>query len=153
MSEISQAPRLTLPASNGDTVTLPGTGSKGAVVFFYPKDNTSGCTKEAQGFTAAKEDFAALGIEIYGISKDSLKSHDNFITKQGLSVTLLSDEDGAACAAFDVWREKSMYGKKFFGIERSTFLIAADGRILREWRKVKVPGHVEAVLDAARTLF
>jgi peroxiredoxin Q/BCP len=122
------------------------------VLFFYPRDDTSGCTKENEAFTALQSEFAALGVKVYGISKDSLASHEKFMAKKNLTVPLLSDEGSDVCEKFGVWKEKSMYGKKFMGIERSTFLIDADGRIAQEWRKVKVPGHAEAVLEAARAL-
>ena len=119
---------------------------------FYPRDNTSGCTKEAQAFTAHQEAFEKLDIKIVGISKDSVKSHDKFVEKQALGMPLLSDEEGDICEQFGVWKEKSMYGKTYFGIERSTFLIDGSGQVVQEWRKVKVAGHVEAVLAAAQTL-
>ncbi len=143
------APDFTLPGTGGD-ITLSTLRPAFVVLFFYPRDNTSGCTKEAIGFTEQAEAFAKAGARVFGISKDSMKSHHRFIEKQGLSVPLLSDEQSDVCEKFDVWKEKSMYGKKFMGIERSTFLIGPDGHILREWRKVKVVGHVEDVLGAVK---
>ena len=122
------------------------------VLFFYPRDNTSGCTVEAKTFTTLLPEFEALDAKVIGISKDSVKTHNNFIHKQELKVQLMSDADSDVCEKFDVWKEKSMYGKTFFGIERSTFLINAEGQVVREWRKVKVPGHVKAVLNALKEL-
>ncbi|MFM9976738.1 MAG: peroxiredoxin [Sphingomonadaceae bacterium] len=120
------------------------------VVYFYPKDDTPGCTKEAQGFTELAGDFAAADTVVIGISKDSVASHAKFAGKYGLQVLLGSDGDGSVCDAFGVWVEKSMYGKTYMGIERATFLIGADGKIARIWRKVKVPGHAADVLAAAQ---
>jgi peroxiredoxin Q/BCP len=120
-----------------------------AVIYFYPKDDTSGCTREAQDFTALAEDFAAAGVRVIGISKDSTASHAKFVAKHALAVELASDEDGTAFDAFGVWGEKQMYGRIYMGIERATFLFDA-GRLVQAWRKVKVPGHAQAVLDAAR---
>lgn len=122
------------------------------IVYFYPKDDTTGCTKEAQEFTALAGDFAKAGTAILGISKDSEKSHAKFIGKYDLKVALGSDTDGSMCEAFGVWVEKSMYGKKYMGIERATFLIGADGTIAQVWRKVKVAGHAADVLEAAKAL-
>jgi len=122
------------------------------VIYFYPKDDTPGCTKEAQGFTELAADFAADGTIVIGISKDSVASHVKFAGKYGLQLLLGSDGDGSVCDAFGVWVEKSMYGKKYMGIERATFLIAADGKIARVWRKVKVAGHPAEVLAAAQSL-
>lgn len=146
------APDFTLPQDGGDPVTLSALRPAPVVLFFYPRDNTSGCTKEAIGFSEALPEFEALGVKVFGVSKDSLASHEKFRTKQGLSVPLLSDEDSDLSERLDVWKEKSMYGKKFWGIVRSTFLIDGEGNIVREWRKVKVPGHVDEVLEAARAL-
>ena len=120
--------------------------------FSIPRDDTSGCTKQALAFTALQADFAALNTQVIGISKDSVTSHDKFVTKYQLTIPLLSDESGTVSEAFGVWKEKSMYGKTYMGIERSTFLINADGQIVSEWRKVKVPSHVEAVLQALKDL-
>lgn len=146
------APDFTLPRDGGDTLTLSSLRPKAVVLFFYPRDNTSGCTKEAVAFSGLKDAFDAAGATIVGISKDSVASHDKFRDKQGLSVPLVSDADDETCEAYGVWKEKSMYGKKFFGIERSTFLIDGKGRIARVWRKVKVPGHAEEVLEAVKAL-
>lgn len=122
------------------------------VLYFYPKDDTSGCTREALDFTALIDDFANAGFHVVGVSKDSDKKHQAFIAKHGLKVALFSDGDGALCEAYGAWVEKSLYGRKYMGIDRSTFLIDKDGRIARIWRKVKVAGHAEAVLAAARAL-
>jgi thioredoxin-dependent peroxiredoxin len=122
------------------------------VIYFYPKDDTPGCTKEAQGFTQLAAEFAAAETIVIGISKDSVTSHAKFAGKYGLQVLLGSDSDGSVCEAFGVWVEKAMYGKKYMGIERATFLVAADGKIARVWRKVKVPGHPAEVLAAAISL-
>mgnify|MGYP006309937767 CR=1 FL=1 len=145
------APDFTLPGTAGD-VTLSDLRGKAVVLFFYPRDDTSGCTKENEAFSAMQDDFTAAGAVVYGISKDSIASHEKFMAKKDLTVPLLSDETSDVCEKFGVWKEKSMYGKKFMGIERSTFLIDAEGRIAREWRKVKVPGHAEEVLEAVRAL-
>ncbi|WP_136441285.1 peroxiredoxin family protein [Pacificoceanicola onchidii] len=145
------APDFTLPATNGE-VSLSGLKGTAFVLFFYPRDDTSGCTKENEAFTALQGDFEALGVKLFGVSKDSIASHEKFMKKKALEVPLISDEHGTLSEDFGVWKEKSMYGKKFMGIERSTFLIGADGAIVHEWRKVKVPGHAEAVLEAARAL-
>ncbi len=146
------APTVDLPRNGGGTLNLADLRPNKVVVFFYPKDNTPGCTKEAIGFTEAAEEFSKLGVELVGISKDSIKSHEKFIEKQNLNVILLSDEHGTVCEDFNVWTEKSMYGKTYMGIERSTFLIDGSGQVVQEWRKVKVPGHVEEVLAAAKNL-
>ena len=147
------APDFTLPlAQNGGEITLADLRGKSIVLFFYPRDDTSGCTKQALAFTALQADFAALNTQVIGISKDSVTSHDKFVTKYQLTIPLLSDESDTVSEAFGVWKEKSMYGKTYMGIERSTFLINADGQIVSEWRKVKVPGHVEAVLQALKDL-
>jgi peroxiredoxin Q/BCP len=119
-------------------------------LYFYPKDDTPGCTKEAQAFTALAEDFAGAGVKIVGVSRDPMKKHDKFIAKYDLTVPLASDEDGRISDAFGTWIEKSMYGRKYMGMERSTFLIGPDGTVKQAWRGVKVPGHAEAVLAAAR---
>lgn len=140
----SKAPQLKLPATNGQTLSIPA--DTGLVVFFYPKDNTPGCTNEAKDFSALKASFEEKGYSIVGISRDSLASHEKFIEKQDLSVMLASDEDGVATDAFGVWVEKNMYGRKYMGIERSTFVIGADGTVEHAWRKVKVKDHAKAVL-------
>ena len=152
MPETSQtAPDFTLPGTGGE-VSLSALKGRPVVLFFYPRDDTSGCTKEAQGFSASREAFEAAGASVFGISKDSLPSHEKFASKREITVPLLSDEHGSVCEDYGVWKEKSMYGKTYMGIERSTFLIAADGTIARIWSKVKVPGHVEEVLEAVRAL-
>lgn len=149
---VRPAPDFTLPADDGRKVTLSALAPAPVVLFFYPRDNTSGCTKEAVAFSLLKPDFDALGVQVFGISKDSLASHEKFRTKQNLAIPLLSDEGEQVCEAYDVWKEKKMYGKTFFGIVRSTFLIDGTGQIVREWRKVKVDGHAQEVLTAARAL-
>lgn len=143
------APALDLATDGGGQTTIAG---KTAVVYFYPKDDTSGCTKEGQEFTALAADFAHAGVEVIGVSKDSIASHAKFRSKYDLGVTLASDPDGVACEAWGVWVEKSMYGRKYMGIERATFLVGADGRIVKAWHKVKVPGHAAEVLAAAQAL-
>ena len=145
------APALKLSASDGVTTDLAAPG-KPLVLYFYPKDDTSGCTREAQDFTALASDFARAGARIVGVSRDAMNKHEKFIAKYDLAVPLASDEDGVISDAFGTWVEKSMYGRKYMGMERATFLIAADGRIVREWRKVKVPGHAADVLAAVRAV-
>lgn len=146
------APDFTLPRDGGGTISLSDLRGSAVVLFFYPRDDTSGCTKESIGFSEALDAFGAAGAQVFGISKDSAESHDKFVSKRGLTVPLLSDENSTTCEDYGVWKEKSMYGKKFMGIERSTFLIGADGKIARVWRKVKVAGHVEEVLEAVKAL-
>ena len=146
-----QAPELKAVASDGSTVELAAPGNP-LVLYFYPKDDTSGCTREAQDFTALAGDFEKAGARVVGVSRDPMKRHEKFIGKYDLKVPLLSDEDGAISNAFGTWVEKSMYGRKYMGIERATFLIDRDGVVKRVWRKVKVPGHAEEVLEAAREL-
>ena len=151
-AEGSPAPDFKLPTDGGGEFSLSAHSGKPVVLFFYPKDDTSGCTAEAVAFTAAKGDFEKLGVTVAGMSPDPVKKHDKFKEKHGLDVVLVSDEDKSALEAYDVWKEKSMYGRKYMGVERSTFLIGADGKILKAWRKVKVPGHVDEVLAAARDM-
>ena len=146
------APDFTLPRDGGGEITLSALRGAKVVLYFYPKDDTPGCTTEALDFTARAADFAAAGTTVIGISKDSVKKHDKFIAKHGLGIALASDEHGQTCEDYGVWVEKSMYGRKYMGVERTTFLIGRDGRIAKIWRKVKVPGHAEAVLAAARAL-
>ena len=148
---MEKAPQFTLQTAEGPK-TLGDFAGQTLVLYFYPKDMTSGCTTQAQGFRDFKAEFAAAGAQILGVSKDSLKRHDKFTEKESLTFLLGSDEDGHVCEDYGVWKEKSMYGKKYMGIERSTFLINAQGLIAREWRKVKVPGHVAEVLEAAKSL-
>jgi thioredoxin-dependent peroxiredoxin len=146
------APDAAFMALDGSSKSAATYKGRKLVLYFYPKDDTPGCTKEAQGFTESAADFTAAGVEIVGISKDSAKSHAKFAGKYDLKIDLGSDESGAVCEAFGVWVEKSMYGKQYMGIERATFLIGADGKVAQIWRKVKVPGHVAEVLEAAKTL-
>jgi thioredoxin-dependent peroxiredoxin len=153
MAEVgAKAPVATWTLSGGNQGSVSDHKGRKLVVYFYPKDDTSGCTKEAQEFTALTADFAAAGTDIVGISRDSVKSHDKFTGKYDLKIALGSDEGGEVTEAFGVWVEKSMYGKKYMGIERATFLIDADGVIARVWRKVKVPGHAAEVFEAAKAL-
>lgn len=146
------APQVNLPRDGGATLSLADMRPSNVVLFFYPKDNTPGCTKEAIGFSELMSEFETANTKVIGISKDSVSAHDKFITKQNLAMPLLSDENSDICEQFQVWKEKSMYGKTFMGIERSTFLIDGTGQVVREWRKVKVPGHVEEVLEAVKAL-
>jgi len=144
----TRVPGIAVATSAGDTIDLAAPGGR-LVLYFYPKDDTSGCTREAQDFTALADDFAAAGAKVIGVSRDDHKSHDKFIAKYALKVPLAAD-DGALSEAFGTWVEKSMYGRKYMGMERATFLIERDGTLLREWRKVKVPGHAAEVLEAVR---
>jgi peroxiredoxin Q/BCP len=146
------APAFKLPGAGGGHLSLAGLKGKKVVLYFYPKDDTSGCTKEAIEFNALKDDFAEAGAVVVGVSPDGVKSHDKFREKYGLTFPLAADEDKETLNAYGVWIEKSMYGKKYMGVDRSTFLIDAKGRVARVWRKVKVPGHAEEVLAAARGL-
>jgi len=151
ISEGDRAPDMDVTASDGRTVNLSHPGHP-LVLYFYPKDDTSGCTREAQDFTALAAEFAKAGALVVGVSRDPMKRHEKFIDKYELKVPLASDEDGRISDAFGTWVQKSMYGRKYMGMERSTFLIGADGKVLRAWRKVKVPGHAEEVLGAVREL-
>lgn len=146
----SQAPSFKRPATGGADVTSADLKGSNVVLYFYPKDNTSGCTLEGQDFKKLEKQFRKLNCEIFGVSRDSLKSHEKFKEKCGFPFELISDEDETLCRAFDVIQMKSLYGRKFEGIERSTFLIDKKGVIRGEWRKVKVPGHAEAVLICAK---
>lgn len=147
-----KAPAFSLPDASGALVRLADLKGKPVALFFYPKDDTTGCTQEARDFTAAAPDFAAADTVVIGVSKDSPASHARFQAKHDLAVRLLSDMAGQACEAYGVWVEKSMYGKAFMGIERSTFLIDSAGTVAQTWRKVKVAGHAQAVLQAAKSL-
>ena len=146
------APDFSLPRDGGETVSLADLKGKNVVLYFYPRDDTSGCTKEAIAFTELLPDFEAAGTKVFGISKDSVKKHDKFVAKHDLKVVLLSDEESDMCERYGVWKEKSMYGKTYMGIERSTFVIDGDGKLSAQWLKVKVPGHVEEVLTHVQSL-
>lgn len=151
--EIGQpAPDVSLPADGGGHVSLSDLKGRAVVLYFYPKDDTSGCTKEALAFKDALGEFEAAGAVIVGVSKDPVTKHDRFKSKYDLPFALASDADGDVCERYGVWKEKSMYGKTYMGIERTTVLIDAQGVVRQIWRKVKVPGHAEAVLDAVRAL-
>jgi len=148
----TRAPAFSLPATDGREISLDGLRGRKVVLYFYPKDDTSGCTLEAQAFQSLRGEFEAADTEIVGVSPDSLKSHDKFRAKHGLEFPLASDETKAMLEAYGVWVEKSMYGRRYMGVERTTVLIDREGRIARIWNKVKVPGHAEEVLAAARAL-
>ena len=141
------APSVVLPNETGKIIDLKNFRPSTIILFFYPRDNTSGCTREAKDFTENLKLFNKAKVTVIGVSKDSIESHEKFIKKQDLAITLLSDQDGSACEDFGVWKEKSMYGKTYMGIERSTFIINGQGLIIKEWRKVKVNGHVKEVLE------
>ncbi|GIR84565.1 MAG: peroxiredoxin [Rhodobacteraceae bacterium] len=146
------APDVILPNETGDIIDIKDFRPNMVVLFFYPRDNTSGCTREAKDFTENTELFNNLNINVFGISKDSITSHEKFIKKQNLTIPLLSDEAGSVCEDFGVWKEKSMYGKIYMGIERSTFIIDGSGSVTHEWRKVKVANHVAEVLETVKKL-
>ena len=146
------APRVILPNETGQIIDLKNFRPNPIVLFFYPRDNTSGCTREAKDFTENLNLFEKAKVNIFGVSKDSIESHEKFIKKQNLAISLLSDKNGTVCEDFGVWKEKSMYGKTYMGIERSTFIIDGNGLVTKEWRKVKVPGHVNEVLQALENL-
>ncbi len=153
MVEVGQmAPDAAFEMADGKRASIADWRGQKLVIYFYPKDDTGGCTKEAQAFSLLLPDFAKANTAVLGMSKDSVASHEKFIGKYQLDVALGSDGDGSACDAFGVWVEKSMYGRNYMGIERSTFLIGADGKISEIWRKVKVAGHAESVLETARAL-
>ncbi|MGY3085308.1 peroxiredoxin [Pseudomonas fragi] len=141
-----------IPATSEKTVSLSQLKGKQVVIYFYPKDSTPGCTTEGQGFRDHYAEFQAANTEVFGVSRDSLKSHENFKAKQGFPFELLSDKDEALCQLFDVIKLKKLYGKEYLGVDRSTFLIDKDGVLRHEWRGVKVPGHVEAVQEQAKAL-
>jgi peroxiredoxin Q/BCP len=149
INEGDKAPAITVTATDGSSVNLASPGQP-LVLYFYPKDDTSGCTREAQDFTALAGEFSKAGAKVIGVSRDPVKSHEKFIGKYELKVPLVSDQDGRISDAFGTWVQKSMYGRKYMGMERATYLIGADGRVLRAWRKVKVPGHAQEVLEAVR---
>lgn len=152
VSEGDKAPDFSLPTNGDGHFTLSEQNSP-VVLFFYPKDDTSGCTKEAIGFSEHLDSFKKLGCAVIGMSPDPVKKHDKFVAKHELTTTLVSDEEKTALDAYGVWVEKSMYGKKYMGVERTTLIIGADGVVAKAWHKVKVPGHVEEVLATAQELF
>lgn len=152
ITEGAIAPDFTLPRDGGGEIGLAALKGQKVVLYFYPKDDTPGCTVEALDFTARAADFTAAGAVVIGISKDPVQKHDKFVKKHGLGIALVSDEHGTTCEDYGVWVEKSMYGKTYMGIERATFLIGADGRVARAWRKVSVPDHADEVLKAAQAL-
>ncbi|WP_099866582.1 thioredoxin-dependent thiol peroxidase [Pararhizobium haloflavum] len=152
LTEGDAAPGFTLPRDGAETVSLEDLKGRKVVLFFYPKDDTSGCTAEAIAFTGLRSDFQKAGADVIGMSPDPVKKHDKFRDKHGLTVPLVSDEEKSTLEAYGVWKEKSMYGRKYMGVERSTFLIDENGRIARVWRKVKVPGHAEDVLAAVKAM-
>ena len=146
------APNVMLPNENGENIDLKNFRPNPIVLFFYPRENTTGCTREAKDFTENLNQFDSTNVSVIGISKDSVESHKKFINKQNLAISLLSDENGKVCEDFGVWKEKSMYGKTYMGIERSTFLIDGFGNVVKEWRKVKIKDHVADVLSAVTNL-
>ena len=152
LSEGSKAPEFNLPNQSDELMSSSSLQGCPYVIFFYPRDNTSGCTQENIDFNDAKAEFESLGIKLLGVSRDSVKSHDKFVTKLGLTFPLLADTEEVMCNDYGVLVEKSMYGRKYMGIERSTFLVNQDGDIVKIWRKVKVPGHVDAVLESVKSL-
>ena len=151
IDERDRAPDIEIETTDGRRINLAAP-AKPLVLYFYPKDDTSGCTREAQDFTALAGEFDSAGVEVVGVSRDSMNKHEKFIAKYELTVRLASDEDGRVSDAFGTWVQKSMYGRKYMGMERSTFLIGRDGRVVKAWRKVKVPGHAAEVLKAAQSL-
>ncbi|MBD1549316.1 thioredoxin-dependent thiol peroxidase [Roseibium aggregatum] len=155
MSELTigdTAPEFELEGDGGTKISMAALKGSPVVIYFYPKDDTPGCTKEAIAFSGLEPEFAKLGAKIIGISPDTAAKHDKFKAKHNLTVRLAADPEKAVCEAFGVWVEKSMYGRKYMGVERSTFLVDAEGKIARIWPKVKVAGHAEAVLDAVKAL-
>jgi len=152
VEEGQAAPDFELATDNGEIVKLSQLHGRKVVVYFYPKDDTSGCTKEAIAYSELADRFTSIDVEVIGISPDSVDSHQKFKAKHGLNIRLAADEEKAAAEAYGVWVEKKMYGRTFLGVERSTFLIGPDGAIAKVWRKVKVPGHAEAVLETANSL-
>jgi peroxiredoxin Q/BCP len=152
LNEGDRAPDFDLPADGGGRITLSDLKGKAVVLYFYPRDDTPGCTTEAIAFSGLKDEFAAANAVVVGVSKDTPLSHDKFIAKHDLTVRLASDSDGQVIEAYGAWVEKSMYGKKYMGIDRSTVLVDGEGTVRQVWRKVKVPGHADAVLKAARSL-
>lgn len=147
-----KAPNFTLPKDNGGEISLSNLIGKNVVLYFYPKDDTSGCTNQAQQFSAALNEFDALNTVVIGVSKDSIKSHDKFKAKYDLKIDLLSDEELKVANEYGTWVEKSMYGRKYMGMDRSSFLIDTNGNIAQIWRKVKIPGHIDTVIKAIKSL-
>jgi thioredoxin-dependent peroxiredoxin len=148
----TKVPEFSLPVSGGGSWSLKDAKGKKLVIYFYPRDMTSGCTRESQDFRDLSKAFAKAGAQIVGISRDSVASHEKFVAKEKLPFALLADTEEKVCKLFEVIKEKSLYGRKYLGVDRSTFLIDADGRLSQEWRAVKVPGHAEAVLEATQRL-
>ncbi|MDE0800579.1 MAG: thioredoxin-dependent thiol peroxidase [Rhodospirillaceae bacterium] len=148
----NKAPNFNLPVNGGQTASLNSLTGKNVIVYFYPKDDTPGCTKEACGFRDAMPDFKKANTVVIGISKDTIEKHEKFISKYDLNFSLASDENNSMCDDYEVWKEKNMYGRKYMGIERSTFLVDGKGILRAEWRKVKVSGHVDEVLAAVQAL-
>jgi thioredoxin-dependent peroxiredoxin len=148
----AQVPDFSLPMTGGGVWTLKGAAGKKLVIYFYPKDMTSGCTRESQDFRDLYGAFRKAGTQVVGVSRDSVASHDKFAQRESLPFPLLADSDEKVCKLFDVIKQKSLYGRKYLGVERSTFLLDGTGRVRQEWRKVKVPGHAEEVLEAAQRL-
>ena len=145
-----KAPDFNLPASGGKNIRLSDFKGRKVILYFYPKDDTSGCTKEACSFTENISSLNKLDVQVIGVSKDSVEKHEKFIKKYGLKFPLVSDEEGTLCAAYDTWVEKSMYGRKYMGIERATFLIDEKGKVQYVWDKVKVPGHTEEIIKTIK---
>jgi peroxiredoxin Q/BCP len=152
MKEGDKVPQVTLQGIDGKPLPVAKLLGQTLVLYFYPKDDTSGCTAEALAFTERAGDFAKAGVRVVGVSKDPPAKHEKFMTKHGLKLELATDADGSVCEAFGTWIEKSMYGRKYMGIDRATFLIDRAGRVARIWRKVKVPGHAAEVLEAAKAI-
>jgi peroxiredoxin Q/BCP len=150
--EGKKAPDFTAPTDGGGMLTLSDLRGKPAVLYFYPKDDTSGCTAEACGFRDSAPTFKKLRVQVVGVSKDSVARHDKFKAKHKLNFPLVSDEDGKICEKYGTWIEKSLYGRKYMGIDRATFLIDKDGKVTKIWRKVRVPGHVEEVAEALKAM-
>ena len=148
---LKKLPKFDLETDNGERISSADLRGHRTVLYFYPKDDTSGCTLEAREFTSLLKKFQKASVDVIGVSPDSAKSHDKFVAKCDIGFPLISDPDKVLCSAFDVWKEKSMYGRKYMGVERSTFLIGPDGKIEREWRKVKVPNHAAEVLVAVNS--
>ncbi len=146
------APEFALPRDGGDTLSLSDMAGRAVVLYFYPRDDTPGCTTEARDFTAMADEFATAGATVVGVSKDTVAKHEKFRDKHGLGIALISDAQGDLCERYGTWVEKNMYGKKSFGVERATFLIDAHGKIAQVWSKVKVPGHAASVLQAVKAL-